>query len=61
MNVDWSRTLTFRALALMSFQQLVLNRSVRDLSRNGEQPAACLALLIAEASLGIVLAAKDDG
>jgi len=61
MNVHWSGALTLRAAALMSFHQLILNRGVRDLTRNGEQASARLALLIAEASVGIVLSAKDDG
>jgi hypothetical protein len=61
MNVHWAGALTFRAAALMSFQELILNRGVRELARNGEQSAPGLALLIAEASVGIVLTAKDDG
>jgi hypothetical protein len=45
----------------MSFQELILNRGVRELARNGQQSAPRLALLIAEAPVGIVLSAKDNG
>jgi hypothetical protein len=61
MNIHRSGTLTFRAPALVSFHQLILNRCIGDLPRNGEKPAARLALLIAKASIGIILSAKDDG
>jgi len=58
MNVHWSGSLTFRAAALMSFQELILNCGVRELARNGEQSAPRLAFLIAEASVGVFFPPK---
>ena|SRR5437764_676697 len=59
-NINWASARAFWAKSLMSFPHLLLNCCLGYLTRNCQQTSPCLASLIAETSVLITLAAKDD-